>query len=169
MEGDLQPSQRLSPDDLSSPDPDQGAPLLQVQQNPPSRAERDDIQPGSEDKMGREVVKTDAAKEGTDIQSSLTVADRERSVQVESDSGRGRTEEDEDCKDEEDADRDTCNVGLPLSKGSEDENEEESDRQKEPPDANNNSLEAAQKCQDDFLNIPEIPAQVSPRGCSSRQ
>lgn len=166
VEGDLHPSPEPSPDDLSSPNPDQAAPLLQAQQRPPSRAERDEMRPGSAGgvgKMDAEIIETAAVKERADIQDSLVVADREISEQertTEKDWERDRIEEEKDCEDEEAADRETADEGLPLSRGSEDENEEESEGQKEPPDANNNSLETPQDCQDDFIDIPEPPAQV---------
>lgn len=166
VEGDLHPSPEPSPDDLSSPNPYQAAPLLQAQQRPPSRAERDEMRPGSAGgvgKMDAEVIETAAVKERVDIQDFLVVADREISEQertTEKDSERDRIEEEKDCEDEEAADRETADEGLPLSRGSEDENEEESEGQNVPPDANNNSLETPQDCQDDFIDIPEPPAQV---------
>ncbi|XP_042358651.1 pecanex-like protein 2 [Plectropomus leopardus] len=160
VEGSLHPSP--SPDDLSSPNPDQAAPLLQAQQRPPSRAEREEMRPGSASgsgKMDAEITETVAAKEGIDVQSSLTGTDREKLEQerkTEKDSEQDRIE---DCEDKETADRETADEGLPPSKGSEDESEEESEEQKEPSDANNNTLETPQ---DDFIDIPESPAQAEP-------
>lgn len=168
MEGGLHPSPEPSPDDLSSPNPDQAAPLLQAQQRPPSRAEREETRPGSgsgTEKMDAEIIESGAVKEGVDIQSSLTGTDREQSEQertAEKDSDQDRIEKEKDCedKDKETVDRETADEGLPPSKGSEEESEEESEEQKEPSDANNNSLETSQDHQEDFIDIPEPPAQV---------
>lgn len=168
VEGGLHPSP--SPDDLSSPNPDQAAPLLQAQQRPPSRAEREEMRPGSAmgtGKMDAEIIETVAVKEEMDIQRSLTETEREQERTTEKDSEQDRTiekdsEQDrkEDCEHKETADRETADEGLPPSKGSEDESEEESEGQKEPPDANNNSLETPQDRQDDSIDIPELPAQI---------
>ncbi|KAM8738092.1 pecanex-like protein 2 [Acanthopagrus schlegelii] len=164
----LQPSPEPSPDDLSSPNPDQAAPLLQAQQRPPSRAEREETRPGSASgtgKMDAEIIETAAVKEGADAQSSVMVTDKEQSEQertTEKDSERDRIEEEKDCEDKEDEDRETADEGLPPSKGSEDESEEESEEQKETPDANNNSLETPQEHQEDFIDAPDPPAQVEP-------
>lgn len=166
MDEGLQPSPEPSPDDLSSPNPDQAAPLLQAQQRPPSRAEREEMRPGSASgtgKMDTETMETAAVKEGVDAQSSVTGTDREQSEQdrtTEKDSERDRIEEEKDCEDKEDEDRETADEGLPPSKGSEDESEEESEEQKETPDANNNSLETPQEHQEDFIDVPDPPAQV---------
>lgn len=166
MEGGLHPSPEPSPDDLSSPNPDQAAPLLQAQQRPPSRAEREETRPGSASgtgKMDAEIIETGAVKEGVDIQGSLTGADRDQSEQertAEKGSEQDIIENEKDGEDKETADRETADEGLPPSKGSEDESEEESEGQKEPPDANNNSLETPQDRQEDFIDIPEPPAQV---------
>lgn len=166
MEGGLHPSPEPSPDDLSSPNPDQAAPLLQAQQRPPSRAEREETRSGSANgtgKMDTEIIDTGTVKEGTDVQISLTGTDREQSEQertAEKDSEQGRIEKEEDSNDKKSADRDTADEGFPPSKGSEDESEEESEGQKEPSDANNNSLETPQDCQEDFIDILEPAAQV---------
>lgn len=166
MDEGLQPSPEPSPDDLSSPNPDQAAPLLQAQQRPPSRAEREEMRPGSASgtgKMDAETIETAAVKEGADAQSSVTGTDREQSEQertTEKDSERDRIEEEKDCEDKEDEDRETADEGLPPSKGSEDESEEESEEQKETPDANNNSLETPQEHQEDFIDVPDPHAQV---------
>lgn len=168
MEGGLHPSPEPSPDDLSSPNPDQAAPLLQAQQRPPSQAEREEMRPGSASgtgKMDAEIIETAAVKEGVDIQSCLTGTGREQSEQErtterDSEKEQERIEEEKDCEDKEAADMETADEGLPPSKGSEDESEEESEEQKEPPDANNNSLEAPQDRQEDFVDVPEPPAQV---------
>ncbi|XP_044070859.1 pecanex-like protein 1 isoform X2 [Siniperca chuatsi] len=168
MEGGLHPSPEPSPEDLSSPNPDQAAPLLQAQQRTPSRAEREETRPGSASgtgKMDAEVIETGPVKEGVDIQSSLMGTDREQSEQertTEKDSEHDRMEEEKGCEDKDTADRETADEGLPPSKGSEDQSEEESEGQKEPPDANNNSLETPQDRQDDFIDIPEPSAQAEP-------
>ncbi|XP_022619371.1 pecanex-like protein 1 [Seriola dumerili] len=160
VEGGLHPNPEPSPDDLSSPNPDQAAPLLQAQQRPPSRAEREEMRPGSASgKMDAEIIETGAVKEGMDIQSSLTGTEQERTA--EKDSEQDRIEE-KDCEDKETADRETADEGLPPSKGSEDESEEESEGQKEPSDPNNNSLETPKDRQDDFIDVPEPPAQTEP-------
>ncbi|XP_035518857.1 pecanex-like protein 1 [Morone saxatilis] len=166
VEGGLHPSPEPSPDELSSPNPDQAAPLLQAQQRPPSRAEREEMRPGSgTGKMDVEIIETGAVKDGVDFQSSLTGTDREQPEQeptTEKDPEQDRIEEEKDGEDKDAADRETADEGLPPSKGSEDESEEESEGQKEPPDANNNSLETAQDRQDDLIDIPEPPAQAEP-------
>ena len=113
--------------------------------------------------MDTETMETAAVKEGVDAQSSVTGTDREQSEQdrtTEKDSERDRIEEEKDCEDKEDEDRETADEGLPPSKGSEDESEEESEEQKETPDANNNSLETPQEHQEDFIDVPDPPAQV---------
>ncbi|KAK2824477.1 hypothetical protein Q5P01_021652 [Channa striata] len=46
------------------------------------------------------------------------------------------------------------------SRGSEDESEEESEGQKETPDAKGNPLDTPPDCQEDFIEIPESPAQA---------
>ncbi|XP_056147775.1 pecanex-like protein 1 [Lampris incognitus] len=97
-EDGLQPSQELSPEDFSSPNPDQDAPLLPAQQRPP--------------------------KETTD--------------------------------------REMVDEGLSLSKGSEGGSGEESQGQREPSDANNNSLEIPQDHQDDLIDISQSPTQAEP-------
>ncbi|XP_029377036.1 pecanex-like protein 2 [Echeneis naucrates] len=163
IEGGLYPRPEPSPDDLSSPNPDQAAPLLQAQQRPPSRAERQEMHPGSAGgKMDTEMNENGVLHEGMDVQSSLMGTDRVQADQertAEKDSVQDRTE-DKDC--EEIADGETADEGLPSSKGSEDESEEESEGQKEVSDANNNSLETPKDSQDDFVDAPEPPAQVKP-------
>lgn len=160
----MHPSLEPSPDDLSSPNPNQATPLLQAQQRPPSRAERVEMRPASAcgaGEMVAEVIDSAAVNEGVDIQTSVDereISEQERTTGT--DSERHRREEEKDCEDKEASDRETADEGLPLSKGSGDENEEESEGQKEPPDANNNSLETPQDCRDDFIDIPEPPAQV---------
>ncbi|XP_068575808.1 pecanex-like protein 2 isoform X3 [Cebidichthys violaceus] len=159
VEGGLHPSP--SPDDLSSPNPDQAAPLLQAQQRTPSRAEREEKRPGSASRTGKmdaDIIETVSVKKGVDIQSSMS--DREQPEQ------ETTTEKEpyriEDCEDKDSADRETADEGLPPSKGSEDESEE-SEGQKEPPDANNNnSLGTPQDHQIDFIDTPDSPAQAEP-------
>uniref|UniRef100_A0A672JM42 Pecanex-like protein n=1 Tax=Salarias fasciatus TaxID=181472 RepID=A0A672JM42_SALFA len=87
MDEGLQPSPEPSPDDLSSPNPDQAAPLLQAQQRPPSRAEREEARPGS----AGAAVKTEAdaggsgAEDGgTDVQSDRDGSEQERSAEKDS-------------------------------------------------------------------------------------
>ncbi|XP_034093997.1 LOW QUALITY PROTEIN: pecanex-like protein 2 [Gymnodraco acuticeps] len=151
-----------SPDDLSSPNPDQAAPLLQAQQRTPSRAEREEMRPRSGSgtgKMDAEIIETE--EEGIDIQGSMFGIDRE---QLEKDSEQDRKDVGED---KETADRETADEGLPPSKGSGDESEEESEGQIEPPDANNNSLEiegnpSTQDRQEDLIYIQEAHAQAMP-------
>uniref|UniRef100_UPI003AAB9D34 pecanex-like protein 2 isoform X1 n=1 Tax=Centroberyx gerrardi TaxID=166262 RepID=UPI003AAB9D34 len=156
-EGDLHPNRELSPEELSSPNPDQAAPLLQAQQRPPSRTGREEPRPGSATgtrKKDAETTGTEAVREGTDIQSSLIGLNTEQSEQ-------DRTAE-KDSDDKDTADRDTADEGLPPSKGSEGESGEESEGQKEPSDANNNSLETPQDPQDDLTDVPQPPTQAEP-------
>uniref|UniRef100_A0A8C2ZR15 Pecanex-like protein n=1 Tax=Cyclopterus lumpus TaxID=8103 RepID=A0A8C2ZR15_CYCLU len=163
VEGGLNPSP--SPDDLSSPNPDQAAPLLQAQQRTPSRAEREERRPGSASgtgKMDVEIIETVAVKEGVDIQSSLT--DREQS-ELERTTEK-EPDRIEDWEEKDGADRETADEGLPPSKGSGDESEEENEGRKEPPDANNNSLGTPQDHQFDFIDTPDSPAQVGFLGVS---
>ncbi|KAF7659007.1 hypothetical protein LDENG_00004300 [Lucifuga dentata] len=161
----LQPSQEPSPDDLSSPSADQAAPLLQAQQRPPSRAEREEMCLGSASGTGNidvEMTETVAVREGTDIQSSMTAPDRDQSEQKrtpEKDTDQNRTMQ-KDCSDKDTVYRETVDEGLPPSKGSEDESGEENEGQKEPSDPNNNSLEIPQDQQDDLVDIPEPPMEV---------
>lgn len=154
-----------SPDDFSSPNPDQAAPLLQAQQRPPSRAERDETRPGSQNsakKTDADVTETAAVQEGSenkDLVAAVGKEEIEEEPMMEKDleqNGAEGEREHEDRKDEDDADE-----GLPLSRGSDVENEEESEERKEPPDANNNSLDTPQDFQDELIDIPELPAQVS--------
>ncbi|AWP13764.1 putative pecanex-like protein 2 [Scophthalmus maximus] len=162
--GRLQPSPEPSPDDLSSPNPDQVTPLLQAQQRPPSRAEREEMRPGSASGIGKmdgELIENGAVKEGTDIQSPLSDREpSERERTAEKVSQQDRIEE-TDCGDKETADRDTADEGLPPSKGSEEESED-SDGQREPADDNNNSLETPKDSQDDCINVSESPPQDEP-------
>lgn len=159
MEGRLQPSPEPSPDDLSSPSPNQAAPLLQAQQRPPSHAEKEDTHPVSASGAGNkdaEIIETGVAKEVIDVESSLPGTDREERT-AEKNSEQHRIE---DCEDKETADGETADEGLPPSKGSEDESEEESDVQNEPSDATINPLETPQDYQDDFIDVQEPAAQV---------
>ncbi|XP_026165330.1 pecanex-like protein 1 isoform X2 [Mastacembelus armatus] len=164
VEGSLHPSPDPSPDDLSSPNREKAAPLLQAQQRPPSQSEREEMQPGSAsetEKMDAEISETGDVK-GTDR--SVEGIDREQSEQegtAEKDSEQHRIE-DKDFNDKEIAEREIADEGLPPSKGSENESEEESEGQKEPSDANINSLETPQDCQDDFINNPRPAARVEP-------
>lgn len=161
MEGGLNPSPEPSPDDLSSPVPDQATPLLQAQQRPPSRAERDETQPiSASPKIDAETIaERGAVTEEVDFQSSLNGGQSEQEGAVEKDTEQEMVEE-KDCEDKETEDRDMIDEGLPPSKGSEDESEEESEELKEPSDTNHNSLETPQEDQDEFIDIPEALAQV---------
>lgn len=148
----LQLSQELSQEDLSSPNPDQAAPLLQAQQRRPSVAGREEQRPGSGAGSGREEAeRTGAGREDTDIQSSVPEPDREQSEQ-------DRTEEND--FDKETVDGETADEGLPPSKGSEGESGEESDPEKGPSDPNNNSLETPLDHQDNSLNVTQPPSPV---------
>uniref|UniRef100_A0AAX7TZ99 Pecanex-like protein n=1 Tax=Astatotilapia calliptera TaxID=8154 RepID=A0AAX7TZ99_ASTCA len=153
VEGGLQPSPEPSPDDLSSPNPDQAAPLLQAQQRPPSQAEKEELQSesaGGIEKTDTETIETEPVKEGIDIKGSLTGINKEQSEQertAEKESEQDRIEE-KDSEDKETADREIADEGFPSSKGSEDESEEESEGHKQASDANNNSLETPHEDQD---------------------
>lgn len=161
VDGGLHLSPEPSPDDFSSPNPDQAAPLLQAQQRPPSRADRDEMRPGSQNsatKTDADVAETAAVQEGTENKDLVGTEEIEGGPRTEKDSeldGAEGERESEDKKDEDDADE-----GLPLSRGSDVESEEESEGCKEPPDANNNSLDTPQDVQDELIDIPELPAQV---------
>lgn len=161
VDGGLHLSPEPSPDDFSSPNPDQAAPLLQAQQRPPSRAERDETRPGSQNsatKTDADVTEIAAVREGAENKDLVGRVEIEGEPTTEKDSVRDEADgerEREDKKDEDDADE-----GLPLSRGSDIENEEESEGCKEPPDANNNSLDTPQDVQDELLDIPELPEQV---------
>lgn len=159
LEGGLQPSPETSPDEISSPNPDQAAPLLQAQQRPPSQAETEEMRPGSAGgtaEKDAEIIDTGAVKEGADIQISLTGTDREQSEQDEA-TEKDRTETRKDRNDEEAADPETADEGLPPSNGSEEDSEEKSEG---PSDANNNSLETPRDHPEDFIDIPDPAAQV---------
>ncbi|XP_034041097.1 pecanex-like protein 2 isoform X3 [Thalassophryne amazonica] len=163
VERGLHPSPDPSPGYLSSPNPDQAAPLLQAQQRPPSQADREELHPGSPggtQKTDVEVTETEALKEGMDIQSSLIGADGEKSDLdriAEKDSEQERTQKDEcDYKDT----ADEGDEGLPPSQGSDDESGKDSEGHKEPSDANNNSLETLQEHLEEFVDTPESPVQA---------
>ncbi|XP_061601695.1 pecanex-like protein 1 [Cololabis saira] len=166
-EGNLHPSPEPSPEDLSSPNPGQDVPLLQVQQRPPSRVEREETCPGSASRMRTmdvKITETGAANEGVDRQSRLTEnggkqPEQERTAEKDSDPDRI---EEKECEDEEAADGDTADEGLPPSKGSEDESEEDSEGLKEASDANNNSLETQRDGEDQSADFPEPSAQAEP-------
>lgn len=153
-----------SPDDFSSPNPDQSAPLLQAQQRPPSRAERDETRPGSQNGAKRadgdvtEIAAVQEEAENKDVVEAVGKEGVGEEPTVEKDSEQDGAEgerEREEEKDEDDADE-----GLPLSRGSDVENEEESEGRKEPPDTNNNSLDTPEDVQDELIDIPELPVQV---------
>ncbi|KAM9365793.1 pecanex-like protein 2 isoform 1-T1 [Pholidichthys leucotaenia] len=158
-EGGLQPSPEPSPDELSSPNPDQAAPLLQAQQRPPSRAERVETRPGSASgtqKVDAETV--EAVKEGVEIQ------DQEKTDEKGSEQDRMKGK---DLEDKESVERETADEGLPSSNGTEHESEQEvGDGQKEPSDSNNNSLEALEEEQEDFIDSPESPEELEEMYCS---
>ncbi|MEQ2212903.1 hypothetical protein XENOCAPTIV_006653, partial [Xenoophorus captivus] len=153
MEGGPLPNPELSPDDLSSPNPEQDAPLLRAQQRSPSRPEKEQA----------EVTETGAAVgEGRDVQKSLIgkggdQSEEERSLEKDL---KQDTREEKESEYKEAADRETVDEGLPASKGREDESEEGSEGPKENSDANNNSLETPKDDLDVFIDTPESPAQV---------
>ncbi|XP_041866988.1 pecanex-like protein 1 isoform X1 [Melanotaenia boesemani] len=160
VEGGLHLSPEPSPDDFSSPNPDQDAPLLQAQQRPPSRAET----ASSSGQMDTEITESGPVKEGVDIQNSLPekVGDQlEQTSMVEKELELERIEEN-DLENKENADGETADEGLPSSKGSEVESEDGSESQKDASDANNNSLETPKDDQDDFIDIPDSPVQAEP-------
>uniref|UniRef100_UPI003AAAA778 pecanex-like protein 2 isoform X6 n=1 Tax=Centroberyx gerrardi TaxID=166262 RepID=UPI003AAAA778 len=63
-EGDLHPNRELSPEELSSPNPDQAAPLLQAQQRPPDTA--DEGLPPSKGSEGESGEESEGQKEPSD-------------------------------------------------------------------------------------------------------
>uniref|UniRef100_A0A8C6UV21 Pecanex-like protein n=1 Tax=Neogobius melanostomus TaxID=47308 RepID=A0A8C6UV21_9GOBI len=154
----LQPSPEPSPDDLSSPNPDQAAPLLQAQQRPPSQAEREEVRPASSSGTANmeEDIFEPTVKRIEDSESSHTRSDQtEKQKSSDNDSEKEQREDEE----KEASDQDTADEGLPPSKGSGDESEEENQVQKDPSDANNNSLQSSQHDDDEFVDIPELPLQ----------
>lgn len=134
---------RASPDDLSSPNSNRANLLLQVQQTNPQEG---DSQPQSAENMD-----TGTMVDGKEASNHERGAGREQ----------GRVVEEEVGEDDQAAGEEMADESLPLSKGSHDQAEEESEGRKEPPDANNNSMETPQNCQDNFITIPEITEQVS--------
>ncbi|XP_043991574.1 pecanex-like protein 1 isoform X2 [Gambusia affinis] len=137
----------LSPDDFSSPNPDQDAPLLQAQQKSPSRSAREEA----------ELTENGAAVEGGgDVQKSSTGSRSGEETTPERNSKQDRREQRED---DEAADREMVDEGLPPSKGSEDESEEGSEGLKENSDANNNSLGTPKDDQGESIDIAESPPQ----------
>lgn len=163
MEGGLQLSPEPSPDDLSSPNPDQAAPLLQAQQRPPSKAEREEVHPESFSGAGNmeaETNETSVRKEEVDNEGSQTRIDQSEREKTGKQSEKENTNNEKVCEEEEASDQETADEGMPPSKGSEDESEEENEIQKESSDANNNSLESSQHDQEEYVDIPELPAQV---------
>lgn len=134
----------LSPDDFSSPNPDQDAPLLQAQQRSPSRSAKEEA----------EVTENRAAaEEGGDVQKSLTGSRSGEETTPERNLKQDRREQREDDE--------AADEGLPPSKGSEDESEEGSEGLKENSDANNNSLGTPKDDQGESIDIAESPPQVS--------
>lgn len=163
VEGGLQLSPEPSPDDLSSPNPDQAAPLLQAQQRPPSKAEREEVHPESFSGAGNmeaETNETSVRKEEVDNEGSQTRIDQSEREKTGKQSEKENTNNEKVCEDEEASDQETADEGMPPSKGSEDESEEENEIQKESSDANNNSLESSQHDQEEYVDIPELPAQA---------
>ncbi|XP_008427418.1 pecanex-like protein 1 isoform X3 [Poecilia reticulata] len=138
----------LSPDDFSSPNPDQDAPLLQAQQRSPSRSAREEAELAENGA---------AAEEGGDVQRSSMGSRTGEETSPERNLKQDRREQRED---DEAADRETVDEGLPPSKGSEDESEEGSEGQKENSDANNNSLGTPKDDQGDSIDITEFPPQA---------
>lgn len=161
IDGGQHLSPEPSPDDFSSPNPDQAAPLLQAQQRTPSRGGRAETRPGSQNsatKTDADVPET-AAVQRAENKDLVGKAEMEGEPTTKKDSEQDGEEverEREDKKDEDDADE-----GLPLSRESDIENGVGSEGCKEPPDANNNSLDTPQDVQDELIDIPELPAQVS--------
>lgn len=157
MEGDSQPHPELSPDDFSSPNPEQDAPLLQAQQRSPARTEREET----------EVTETGAyVEEVRNLQKPLRVKSGDQLEETRSPAKNFKKDrkEEKECEDKDDAERETVDEGFPTSKGSEDESEEASEGQKENSDANNNSLETQKDEQDELIEIPDSPVQV---GCAA--
>ncbi|XP_023183372.1 pecanex-like protein 2 [Xiphophorus maculatus] len=133
----------LSPDDFSSPNPDQDAPLLQAQQRSPSRSAREEA----------EVTENRAAaEEGGDVQKSSTGSRSGEETTPERNLKQDRREQREDDE--------AADEGLPPSKGSEDESEEGSEDLKENSDANNNSLGTPKDDQGESIDIAESPPQA---------
>ncbi|XP_054885221.1 pecanex-like protein 2 isoform X2 [Poeciliopsis prolifica] len=137
----------LSPDDFSSPNPDQDAPLLQAQQRSPSRSAREEAEP----------TESGAAAEEGGVQKCST-----RSLSGEETTPERNLKQDsrEQREDDEAADRETVDEGLPPSKGSEDESEEGSECLKENSDANNNSLGTPKDDQGESIDTAESPPQA---------
>ncbi|KAG7256526.1 hypothetical protein CRUP_014524, partial [Coryphaenoides rupestris] len=168
-EGCLHPGQELSPEDLSSPNPDQATPLLQAQQRPSSRAGGgEDTRPGSAS-AGAEKQDVSSRtgcgggggtdREEADVQSPLTGTDRllsERSRAVEREREMEQEREKEAGGETTDGrEREAVDEGLPSSHGSstsssssssssscsgDGEGDEEREGNKENSDANNNSV-----------------------------
>ncbi|XP_014893711.1 pecanex-like protein 1 isoform X3 [Poecilia latipinna] len=137
----------LSPDDFSSPNPDQDAPLLQAQQRSPSRSAREEA----------ELAENGAAAEdGGDVQRSSMGSRSGEETTPERNLKQDRREQRED---DEAVDREE-DEGLPPSKGSEDESEEGSEGLKENSDANNNSLGTPKDDQGESIDIAESPPQA---------
>lgn len=137
---------RASPDDLSSPSPNQADPLLQVLQTSPRGGES---QPKSAGKSNAE-----AAVDGQESSEHRRRA-----------GGQRYRVEEEDGEDDQAAGADeAAKEDLAQSKGSGERAEEEPEDRKEPADANNNSMETPQNCQENFITIPEITEQVSTKG-----
>lgn len=160
MAGSPQPKPELSPDDLSSPNPEQDAPLLQAQQRSPSRAEKEDSCHKSDTetrKMHTDTTEAGAVTEEVDIQKS-TMRRNDRSLEGRRPGKESemRTEETEFVNKEAE-DGETADEGFPPSKGSGDESEEGSEGAKEPLD---NSPETPNNEQDEFVDISESPEQV---------
>ncbi|XP_072292501.1 pecanex-like protein 2 isoform X1 [Eucyclogobius newberryi] len=154
----LQLSPEPSPEDLSSPNPDQAAPLLQAQQRTPSKAEREEVCPESSSgntKEEAETIETTVKKEEESESSHSKLSRTEKQNSPDSE----KSDQERDCDSKDASDPETADEGLPPSKGSGDESEEENQVQKESSDANNNSVLSSQHDEDEFVDIPELPLQ----------
>lgn len=96
-------------------------------------------------------TEAEAANEAVESQSSSIDKSVKQERTEEKDSEQDGTAE-KDCEDKDE--------GLPPSNGSESEGEEGTEGQKEPSDANNNSIETQREGEDECIVVPEASAQV---------
>jgi len=186
-EGCLHPGQELSPEDLSSPNPDQATPLLQAQQRPSSRAgsasagaEKQDVSSRTGCGGGGGGGGGGTDREEADVQSPLTGTDRllsERSRAVEREREMEQEREKEAGGETTDGrEREAVDEGLPSSHGSSTsssgssssscsgdvEGDEGREGNKENSDANNNSVgELRENLEVLVGSAPQTPSEVA--------
>ncbi|KAM6956226.1 pecanex-like protein 2 [Aplochiton taeniatus] len=165
----LQPSDELSPDDVSSPNPDQAAPLLQAQQRPSSGPERDGSRPGSGAGAGAQEESPERPATGTEDEFGSGKDDGGKTParpRPRHSPERGPAKLESPSQEKDLSVGDALDEGLATSKSSEGESQGENQRT----DPNNNTLETPEESQEDGGVTPPLPPQaddpVEERYCS---